>query len=80
MPILYLISELSIGPVDLTLNTLSSASEKIPTVTDNLASAGTIPQNSIAIYYVPASRPDATGFLDFGAASACLFFILLYRG
>lgn len=58
---------LGIGPVALTEGTLSSKSKTIPTVTDNLASAGTITKASIGIYYVPAGESTSTGSLDFGA-------------
>ncbi|TDL23259.1 acid protease [Rickenella mellea] len=57
---------LGIGPVDLTEGTLSSG-KPIPTVTDNLASQGTIPENSIGILYEPTTGTDiANGELTFG--------------
>ncbi|TDL23261.1 acid protease [Rickenella mellea] len=55
-----------IGPVDLTEFTLASG-KPIPTVTDNLASQGTIPENSIGILYEPTTGTDiANGELTFG--------------
>ncbi|TDL23166.1 acid protease [Rickenella mellea] len=57
---------LGIGPVDLTEGTLSSG-KPVPTVTDNLASQGTIPENSIGILYEPTTGTDiANGELTFG--------------
>ncbi|KAF7982229.1 hypothetical protein HWV62_29434 [Athelia sp. TMB] len=57
---------LGIGPVALTSGTVSNT-DTVPTVTDNLYSAGTINTEVIGIYYVPAAESDATGTLDFGA-------------
>lgn len=46
----------SIGPVDLTLDTLSPATTStIPTVTDNLFSQGTISAHSIGISFEPTT-------------------------
>ncbi|TDL16262.1 acid protease, partial [Rickenella mellea] len=57
---------LGIGPVGLTEGTLSSR-KPVPTVTDNLASQGTIPANSIGILYEPTTGTDiANGELTFG--------------
>jgi len=60
---------LGIGPVDLTENTLSNG-QTVPTVTDNLASAGTISTEVIGIYFVPASESSSEGSLDFGATDS----------
>jgi len=47
---------LSLGPVGLTIGTLSpAASTLIPTVTDNLFSAGTIINNLIGISFQPSN-------------------------
>ncbi|KII89978.1 hypothetical protein PLICRDRAFT_29152 [Plicaturopsis crispa FD-325 SS-3] len=63
---------LGIGPVALTEGTLgSSSSKKIPTVTDNLSSQGTISSNSIGIYYAPTtSASDKNGELTFGGTDS----------
>lgn len=53
----------------MTESTLSSG-KSVPTVTDNLASAGTISKDLIGIYYVPAAESSATGELDFGATDS----------
>jgi cathepsin E len=46
----------SIGPVDLTVGTLSPDSDAaIPTVKDNLFGQGTIPENSIGISFEPTT-------------------------
>ncbi|KAF7980823.1 hypothetical protein HWV62_36446 [Athelia sp. TMB] len=60
---------LGIGPVALTSSTVNGA-DSVPTVTDNLYSAGTISTEVIGIYYVPAAESDATGTLDFGATDS----------
>jgi hypothetical protein len=45
---------LSIGPVDLTIGTLSpSTSQTIPTVTDNLFSKGAIREHLVSVAYAP---------------------------
>ncbi|KAF8448674.1 family A1 protease [Boletus edulis BED1] len=56
---------LGIGPVGLTANTVSNT-DTVPTVTDNLLSQGTISEEVIGIYYVPASESSSTGELTFG--------------
>jgi cathepsin E len=51
---------LGIGPVDLTLDTLSPATNSpIPTVTDNLFSSGVISTNSIGISFNPTNSENA---------------------
>lgn len=56
---------LGIGPVDLTVGTLSNKLARVPTVTDNLAS--TIPSAALSIFYVPTSHyGDNPGELIFG--------------
>ncbi|KII85701.1 hypothetical protein PLICRDRAFT_701179 [Plicaturopsis crispa FD-325 SS-3] len=59
---------LGIGPVDLTLDTLSPATgSTIPTVTDNLFSAGTITANEVAVSFEPTTSESITnGELTFG--------------
>ncbi|PPQ71025.1 hypothetical protein CVT26_011490 [Gymnopilus dilepis] len=49
---------LGIGPIDLTEGTLSSSSQTIPTVTDNLFSQGTISAHSIGISFEPSQTGD----------------------
>jgi Eukaryotic aspartyl protease len=56
----------SIGPVDLTSTTLSTG-QQVPTVTDNLAKAGTIPANSIGIFY---TTQTSSGELTFGGSDS----------
>lgn len=47
-----------------------SGTDSVPTVTDNLFSAGTISEEVIGIYYVPAAESSSTGTLDFGATDS----------
>ncbi|EIN04215.1 family A1 protease [Punctularia strigosozonata HHB-11173 SS5] len=63
---------LGIGPTDLTEGTLgSSSSTKIPTVTDNLYSQGTISTAAVGIYYAPTTVESTTnGELTFGGADS----------
>ncbi|KAF8521013.1 acid protease [Gautieria morchelliformis] len=62
---------LGIGPIDLTTRTTSSG-EQVPTVMDNLARAGTIPANTIGIFYTPpTSTSDTNGELTFGGTDPC---------
>ncbi|TRM61498.1 acid protease [Schizophyllum amplum] len=58
---------LGIGPVDLTQGTVASTSS-VPTVTDNLYSQGTIPNESIGIFYQPTTSTEevANGEMTFG--------------
>ena len=57
---------LGIGPVDLTEDTVSNTNE-VPTVTDNLFSQGTIPEEVVGVYYAPTtSESDTNGELTFG--------------
>ena len=61
---------LGIGPVDLTAGTLSSG-EVVPTVTDNLFAQGSIPSDSIGIFYEPTTAANAVnGELTFGGVDA----------
>ena len=55
---------LGVGPVDLTSGTVSNTGT-VPTVTDNLLSQGTISEEVLGIYYIPASE-SSTGELTFG--------------
>ncbi|KAI0094424.1 aspartic peptidase A1 [Irpex rosettiformis] len=66
---------LGVGPVDLTTGTLSpDTRNSIPTVTDNLFSQGTIPQNLLAVSFEPTtSDNNANGELTFGATDSSKF-------
>ncbi|KAJ7785099.1 aspartic peptidase domain-containing protein [Mycena maculata] len=66
---------LGIGPTDLTEGTLSeSQSTTIPTVTDNLFSAGSIPSDLIGISFEPAtSDDDENGSIAFGGTDSTKF-------
>ena len=57
---------LGVGPVDLTSSTVHNFTGTVPTVTDNLLSQGTISEEILGIYYVPASESTSTGELTFG--------------
>ncbi|KAF8551965.1 acid protease [Imleria badia] len=56
---------LGVGPVDLTANTVSNTAT-VPSVLDNLLSKGTISEEVLGIYFVPASESTSTGELTFG--------------
>jgi cathepsin E len=59
--------------VDLTANTISNADEA-PTVTDNLFSQGTIPENLVAVSFEPATDLSAqNGELTFGSIDPTKF-------
>ena len=60
---------LGIGPVDLTEGTVSGTND-VPTVTDNLFSAGTIPANEVGILFNPAAGSDSDGILTFGGVDS----------
>ncbi|THH21222.1 hypothetical protein EW146_g287 [Bondarzewia mesenterica] len=66
---------LGIGPVDLTLDTLSPATTStIPTVTDNLFSQGTITSNLVAVSFEPTTSLTAqNGELTFGGTDSSKF-------
>ncbi|KAH8981192.1 aspartic peptidase A1 [Lactarius hatsudake] len=64
---------LGLGPVDLTIGTLSPDSTlEVPTVTDNLFLQGTIPADLLSLYFEPATpgtspaSPVKSGELTFG--------------
>ncbi|CAK5265902.1 unnamed protein product [Mycena citricolor] len=58
---------LGIGPVDLTQGTLGNSNSEIPTVVDNLFSAGTISSDVIGISFEPTtSSVDNNGAISFG--------------
>jgi cathepsin E len=64
---------IGIGPVDLTEDTVSRTTT-VPTVTDNLFSAGTIAENLVAISFEPATSDEsANGELDFGGTDSSKF-------
>ena len=56
---------LGVGPVDLTLHTVSNTAT-VPTVMDNLYSQGTISEEVLGIYFVPSVNNDSIGELTFG--------------
>lgn len=56
---------LGVGPVDLTQGTVSNTNT-VPTVTDNLLSQGTISEEVLGVYFVPASELLNDGSLTFG--------------
>ncbi|KAG9310078.1 aspartic peptidase domain-containing protein [Chiua virens] len=56
---------LGVGPVDLTQGTVTNTGT-VPTVTDNLLSQGTISQEVLGVYFVPASESNSGGELTFG--------------
>ncbi|KAI0046631.1 aspartic peptidase A1 [Auriscalpium vulgare] len=66
---------LGIGPTDLTLDTLSpDTNTQIPTVTDNLASQGTIPTDLVAVSFEPTTTTSVTnGELTFGGTDSSKF-------
>ncbi|THH16343.1 hypothetical protein EUX98_g9313 [Antrodiella citrinella] len=66
---------LGVGPVDLTVGSLSPDSvTPIPTVTDNLFAQGTIPENLVAISFEPpSSSTDTNGVVTFGGVDSSKF-------
>ncbi|TDL28098.1 aspartic peptidase A1 [Rickenella mellea] len=66
---------LGIGPVDLTLQTLSpDTGSTIPTVVDNLFTQGTISSHSIAVSFEPTTSATANnGELTFGGTDSSKF-------
>ncbi|KIJ40040.1 hypothetical protein M422DRAFT_174318, partial [Sphaerobolus stellatus SS14] len=66
---------LGIGPVDLTEDTLSPATNTlIPTVTDNLFAHGTITSNLVAVSFSPTNSLENTnGELTFGGTDSSKF-------
>ncbi|KAF8808106.1 aspartic protease [Phlegmacium glaucopus] len=68
---------IGIGPVDLTLDTLSpDTTATIPTVTDNLFAAGTITANEIGVSFEPITSPTGeqlNGELTWGGTDSSKF-------
>ncbi|EIW53588.1 acid protease [Trametes versicolor FP-101664 SS1] len=66
---------LGIGPVDLTVDTLSPDTRStIPTVTDNLFSQGLITQNLVSVSFEPSQQEDnVNGELTFGGTDSSKF-------
>ncbi|KAG2366371.1 aspartic proteinase [Suillus spraguei] len=66
---------LGIGPVDLTECILTDLpTTTIPTVTDNLYSQGTIPQDVVSVFFEPSSSQAKTkGELTFGGTDAAKY-------
>lgn len=61
---------LGIGPVDLTDGTTSGGGT-VPTVTDNLFSQGTIPENQVSVFFAPTTVVETTnGELTFGGVDS----------
>lgn len=56
---------LGLGPVDLTIGTVSNAFE-VPTVTDNLYTQRTISQEVLGVFFSPASESEENGEVMFG--------------
>ncbi|KAH8102723.1 acid protease [Cristinia sonorae] len=66
---------LGVGPVDLTIGSLSpNTTTPIPTVTDNLFAQGTIPENLVAVSFEPStSISDTNGVVTFGSVDSSRF-------
>jgi cathepsin E len=66
---------IGIGPVDLTLDTLSpDTNDEIPTVTDNLFSQGTIPEHLVSVSFEPIAVDDTVnGELTWGGTDSTRF-------
>ncbi|KAG1891613.1 acid protease [Suillus fuscotomentosus] len=60
---------LGLGPVDLTLGTVSNTYQ-VATVTDNLYKQGTIGSEVLGVFFAPASSSDSSGELTFGGYNA----------
>jgi hypothetical protein len=70
----------SIGPVDLTVGTVAG-NDPVPTLTDNLFKQGTIPTESIGIFYQPTTSAVAVanGELTFGCIDSCKYALIFVR-
>ncbi|KAH9486087.1 Polyporopepsin [Psilocybe cubensis] len=65
---------LGIGPVDLTVGTLSDKSVRVPTVTDNLFSQGVISSNEIGISFEPTTGQNKhDGVITWGGTDSTRF-------
>ncbi|OBZ79192.1 Polyporopepsin [Grifola frondosa] len=66
---------IGIGPVDLTVGTLSpDTTSPIPTITDNLSGQGVITSNLVAVSFEPTqSSSDTNGELTFGGIDSSKF-------
>lgn len=66
---------LGLGPVDLTIGTLSpDSSTPVPTVTDNLFSQGTIPDNLLSLSFEPTTTMSVkNGEMTFGGTDSARF-------
>ncbi|OSD00664.1 acid protease [Trametes coccinea BRFM310] len=66
---------IGIGPVDLTVGTLSPDTRStIPTITDNLFSQGIISSDSVAVSFEPTDSPEVVnGELTFGGTDSSKF-------
>lgn len=63
--------DISVGPVDLTVGTLSTKTKTIPTVTDNLYSSGAISSDLIGVSFEPeTSVTDKNGEVTFGGTDS----------
>lgn len=56
---------LGVGPVGLTSSTVTNTNT-VPTILDSLLSQGTISEEVLGVYYVPASESNSNGKLTFG--------------
>ena len=56
---------LGVGPTGLTQGTVSNT-DTVPTVSDNLFSQGTIPEEVLGVYFIPAAETSENGELTFG--------------
>jgi hypothetical protein len=67
----------SIGPVDLTVGTVEG-NDPVPTLTDNLSQQGTIPTESIGIFYQPTTSAGAVanGELTFGGIDSSKYALI----
>ena len=56
---------LGVGPTGLTQGTVNNT-DTVPTVSDNLFSQGTIPEEVLGVYFIPAAETSNNGELTFG--------------
>ena len=61
---------LGVGPADKTQDTVENMST-VPTVSDNLFSQGTISEEVLGVYFIPATKTSENGELTFGGYDEC---------